>query len=453
MCKCYGGMAVGGDLPVNNKQLVELVTLLLGKNHAQLVIIYLLLVSSSACSYTIVRVLWAVLWSGMVHSYFNKIAVFFIGKSIDVNTLLNCVPILSSKWSLIGRMLELPVSVINNIADAHKSLSHSKYQYQSVCCAAMLIEWLNIQKDVTPEHFFQVMEYSSVNFSCDEIAELKSIMSSSFKTISTNPVFCKTEPPKVPNEHERKFTKMIFNVLRSLRNSHRDFYEVLDELSFSHENMDSLLLQNVTDWKSLIQSFRKNNLITLFDVDWLEYLAEDVADCPEAVEVINNYRKDIGSFQLVDKIHWEEIPNGCNKEIIQTTSSELPQNINCQHIHQAKSVTVELLQCKKIDLLPNTASVGSVSYNWKISTGLRFTIKIPKSASQKLKNLCDNLSITQITIIVGQSKEVIIINQLLVEVDAPVVVVNDKLTPYPMLEPSSCKDLIVRAHTLLYCIV
>jgi len=210
------------------------------------------------------------------------------------------------------------------------------------------------------------------------------------------------------------------------------------------------VLENVTDWQSLIQSFCKNNIITIYDVDWLKHLAKMVVECPEAIQFIDKYGEDTQNYLLVGIIPWKRCFNGSNNGTIQTITNKLPQNVTYQHIDQSKCATVELLQCNNTDLLPNTATVGSVSYNWKIFIGFGLTIKLPKSISQKLKTCCDNLGITQIIISTGDRKEAIIINQLLVKTDTSVIVVNDESASYQMSESSSSKYCLAE---LLKCIL
>jgi len=128
-------------------------------------------------------------------------------------------------------LLELPESKLNDIAVAKKQLSHDEYQYQCACCAAMLYEWLeNCSDHITTDHFIKILEYPLVGLSSTDITKLKSAMKSGSElTImeSASLLLCDTKPPKAPTELESKFAKMIFNVLKLLRNSPKDFNDAL----------------------------------------------------------------------------------------------------------------------------------------------------------------------------------------------------------------------------------
>ena len=148
--------------------------------------------------------------------------------------LFNCVPVLSYKWLLIGKMLELSDSRMERIASTHKHLMHDEYRYQCACCAAMLTEWLDnySDHDVTIDQFIGILEHPSVGLSSDEINKLRAIMSCGSKLAiveSSHLCLSNIKPPKAPTEHESKFTKMNFNVLKLLHKSGKDFSDTVTE--------------------------------------------------------------------------------------------------------------------------------------------------------------------------------------------------------------------------------
>ncbi|XP_065919555.1 uncharacterized protein [Dysidea avara] len=332
-------------------------------------------------------------------------------KYIDINILMNCVSVLFPKWSLIGMMLGLSVDLINGIATGRKQYNYSRQSdYQAACCISMLNAWLQINKDVTYNDFIRIIEYPSIGFSREEVVMLKYMIEQGCKNTLLDlaiPVLPSSKPPRPPNEDEKESMKMRFDVIEILGNSSVNFNKAVEKLSYLQKSLLPPLLFGInppTDWKSLVNMFYESNYITLFDVDWLEFLAEDVAGCSKAVKRVKEYKEKIGGSLLFDKVHWEADPYGSQNGIIQAKTNEIPQNVTCRHYQLSKKVTTDLLNLKSTDLLPSSASVGSVLYNWKLSVEVGLTLKLPQCIPQ---TVYDEAGIIQILITAGARNEMI----------------------------------------------
>ena len=337
---------------------------------------------------------------------------------VNINILLNCVVVLFPKWSLIGRMLELPVGVINGIADEHKKYNYSRERdYQAACCTSMLIEWLRINEYATCHDFIKVMEYPSVGFSKDEIMTLHYIIDCGYKhtlpDLGSLPVPV-SKPPRAPTEEETEFMEMMFDVIQLLCESSIPFDQALKKL-FLLPRIPSSLLQTVTDWETLIHGFHKANFITLSDVDWLVFVARNIAKCSKAVERIENFKEKIQNYLLVDKICWESSPSTANNGVIQTKTNKTPQTVTCHDIDRSKNITADLFQLESTELLPNSATVSSITYNWKVSVDVALALKFPSSVSQELKSACVETGIVQIIIMAEGRNETIHMQQFISE--------------------------------------
>jgi len=294
---------------------------------------------------------------------------------------------------------------MNKIASKAQNTKNScETDSQVCCCISVLMSWFHTTDVATLDDFIEIIEYPSIGFSSNDVAALKFAL-----TNPCDPPLADSRKPPSPEVHE--FRKMLAEATVALEKKAAQIDSTtIHYLQFS-ANISSLVWQNITNWGTLIFNFYHHNYISVIDVDWLENIL-DVSKCLEGIKIVKEYKENIKMTSLATNIRWVACPNSMQNGFVQTTTCNKPRDARCWHIDIAKKVTAQLLNCKVTDLLPHSATVGSVSYNWKVSLEFCKKLKLPNSISPALQQKCDEAKITKITIVVGRRSNTVLINQL-----------------------------------------
>lgn len=326
----------------------------------------------------------------------------------DFHTLMNCIPIIYTKWSLIGFVLGLTTDTVNKIAaEIRTRLSSDNRDFEICCCISMLLVWFN-NENAAIQKFVKIIEYPFLSFSSDEIIKLKQIIDSSLKGNLMNICITKSQKPPSPDEH--KFNMMLSNVTCKLKKSSSTIDECTSEYLLL-SSLDPSVWQNVTDWTQLIKNLKDFNRI--YAIDWLKNIC-DVAQCSEATRIIKDYEEITKERLLTTGILWG-IPDSFSHGTVQTKTNGLPQYNTYQHYDIAKQATIKLLECDPKDLMPLSASVGSVSYYWKVSFEFVLHLNLRNTVSQTLMSFCQKADITEFTVTAGTRRETLLLHELVIE--------------------------------------
>ena len=335
---------------------------------------------------------------------------------VDINAVINCANFISHKWELIGMMLHLSDSTINQIAERTKSKNLHEDDYQKSCCVSMLTEWLKQNTNATTTDFVSVLEYPAVALSCEVVEKVKSIVQRKSKYTQKD-LMVVFPPACKPDRIQVEFMKMLSYVIELLNDSGKKLTEAINSLSLliNYDNtpmLDSALLNDICSWKKLIDRFIEGRLCTLFDVEWLIILTEDIVDCPRAAEKIKEYKEKTRNAFLTNKILWERSPDDSINGIIQVKTENSCQNVTIEDYNRSKIATAAVLRSSKHDLIPLSCTESSVSYNWMVSLKLVSRLQLPNSITESVENMCTFAKITQISILRAGQTDTLILSHL-----------------------------------------
>ena len=336
--------------------------------------------------------------------------------SIDINALINCANFISHKWEVIGMMLNLSGNTINQIAQRTKSKNFDENDYQKSCCVSMLTGWLKQNANATTTDFVSILEYPAVGLDLEVVEKVKSIIQCKSKYVQKDltvafPPSCK------PDKVQIEFMKMLSNITELLNDSDKKLTEAINSLSYliNYDNtpmLNSAVLNDISSWKKLIDWFIEKRLCTLFDVEWLIILTEEIVGCPRAAERVKEYKDKTKNAFLTNKIPWERNPDHSINGIIQVKTDNSCQNVTIQDYKRSKMATAAVLRSNERDFMPLSCTESSVSYNWMVSLKLVSRLHLSNSITEYTKKMCELAKITQISILSTRQTDTLIISRL-----------------------------------------
>ena len=340
-----------------------------------------------------------------INLYENNFAIC----NILLTMMINAVPLIQTKWSVIGKQLQIPDSTLNRISDECNVPSKDTW-----CCVKMLNELVKENKRITLSEFFQVIhtpfvdlakESSSIEQRVKDITCIDN--SSGVQNVSTI--------PSPPDEVERKFSLMIAKVVR-MNNSKVELDLLVDMLAHyrcrvSSERINPEVYEGKNNISSLISSLQDNGYINHADLSWLEFLVKE--NCCEALQEINKYKEEC---LAADKIKWSHKPNykHPNGTFIVAVTKNQPQDVTCKDVTEAKSIVAQMIRVQPTDLITETGAVGSVHFHWRILFSPHVNIKLPSVITSEMNQACTNMGVLQIGILTEQKIEFVAIKDVIV---------------------------------------
>ena len=321
--------------------------------------------------------------------------------------MLRTVPLIQSKWQIIGKELKLSDKTLNRISQ--ETCTCSRNLEATHCCIKMLQELLTENKGITISEFINATKIPFVGLS-----NVSSLIEKDLKdpewlvNTSTDSEATSVKVAKPPTPGERKFTRMIAKVIEHLNNSEVTLSLLLTmleqyECSRSHDRLPPEAYQGVKSFSELITSLRKHEYISHVDLSWLKFLLED--NCPKAIAEIEKYE----NSSIAEKILWTDQPKYAHRNGIHlvAVTNARPECTTISDMALAKVTAAEFAELKPTDIITESAGTSSVHFHWRILFKLHSDIELLSTVTYEMSLRCKNANITHIGILSEQSSKII----------------------------------------------
>lgn len=322
--------------------------------------------------------------------------------------MLRTVPLIQSKWQIIGKELKLSDKTLNKISE--ETCACNRSLEDTHCCIKMLRELLTENKGITISEFLNATKVPFVGLS-----NVSSLIEKQLKDpeclvntgISDSKV-TSVKVAKLPTPGERKFTLMIAKVIEHLKKSEVTLSLLLTmleqyECSRSHDRLPPEVYQGVRSFSELITLLRKHEYVSHVDLSWLKFLLED--NCPKALAEIEKYE----NSSIAEKILWTDQPKYAHRNgihLVAVTNGK-PECTTIRDMALAKVTAAEVAELKPTDVITESGGTSSVHFHWRILFRLHSDIELPSTVTYEMSLRCKKASITHIGILSGHSSKII----------------------------------------------
>ena len=320
--------------------------------------------------------------------------------------MMNFVPLMRTKWSLIGKQLQIPDSILNKISEECHGPSKDMQ-----CCIKMLREFVKTNKNITLSEFLQVINTPLVDLDKESSSIEQHVKDFTYVDQSSN----MTTAPGPPDKIDGKFASMLAKVSIILNNSSIDLNLLIYKLAHyrgrgSPNKIEPRIYQNKDSFSSLISSLQDNGYISHADLSWLKFLVEN---CNEALKEIKKYEED---SLIADMIKWSNKPNYEHQNgtyLVAVTRSQ-PENVTCKDMNETKSTAAQMVGLETTDMITVSGAIGSVHFHWRILFITDLHVELPNIITAEIKQACIHLGVLQIGILTKQKSEFVAIEDLVV---------------------------------------
>ena len=304
---------------------------------------------------------------------------------INIQQLMNIVPLVQEKWSLIGTRIKLSSDKLDGIWQAASEQQIPAESQNIFCCVKMLTSWYETSDDVSADTIMTAVDAPHVGLKA-KILSIETALKSEYLPVVTS-VGTSTTPPE---KFEQPYFDVITNFCLELSNAQHSVTDILMYLKVCKVNSD--VGKDVADFPDLVRSFERHKLVNKTDLSWLKNIAHHVR-CTKANEIIEEYE----SMLLADKIPWySHHPKGT---YLVGRTDKKSESVTIKDSSKAKSAASEIVNIQETDSILDYSEVGSVLFYWKI-VNEEVRVKIPKVADLSLIIQCKNADLTQVGIMI-----------------------------------------------------
>ena len=320
--------------------------------------------------------------------------------------MIKFLPLIQTKWSLIGKQLQIPDSTLNKISEECHGPSKD-----TQCCIMMLEELVKTNKNITLSKFLQVINSPLVDLAKESSSTEQCItcldQSSNIQDMDT--------VPDSPDEVDRKFALMIAKVVTHLNKSNIDLDLLVNMLTHYRSRtspkriVQPEVYQSVNNISDLISSMQDNGYINHADLSWLRFLVK--GNCSKALEEITMYEED---SLIADMIKFSNIPkyNHQNDAYLVAVTKNQLEKVTCKNMNETKSIVAPLVMLEPTDVITESGAIGSVHFHWKILFISDLKVELPHTITAGIKQACISLGVLKIGILTKQKSEFVIIEDL-----------------------------------------
>ena len=324
--------------------------------------------------------------------------------SILLMMMLNIVPMIQTKWSLIGKELKMSDIALNKISkECDKTLEDTH------CCIKMLTELLNENKNINISEFLRAINVPHMG-----LTNVSSLIEQQLKDLGCSDRTSQSTIAR-PSFHEddAKYALMIAKVIEHLEDSKVKITVLVNMLrqyrtKFSGEKIPPDLYKGITNVSDLVCSLQDHGYINHKDLVWLKYLAQSSCEASKEIEVYEN-------SLIADKIKWSNKPNyGDHNGCLVAVTKNQPEDVTLKNMNETKHLATQLVGLKSTDVVFETGAVGSVHFHWRILFCPLLNIELPSVVNAKVQQACINTGILQIGILSERKSEFVAIEDLIV---------------------------------------
>lgn len=324
----------------------------------------------------------------------------------DINILMNVVPMIAPKWSLLGIKLNIPEITLTRI---------SKLGSDIQCTVAILKLWLGA-RDCSWDEMFKILELPFVGLA-DVAERLKAELSAhvSIDVVNDSP---STRPIKL-TDAGKKYTCLMMDLIEILptdswKKMRTALQHYVDPGSGLYPGeVDPAVYKDVKSVSEMLASLKKHQLLTPVELGWLKFLAVDIIKSPEASQRIEEYEASIESNLLLGNVHFASSQEPADGTALLSCKSDIqPETATYTNLKWAKAGCTSYVGIQEHEACLQSVSVGSTIFYWRIPLVKAVELKFPKSISVEMRKALDRAKITQISVMVGERCDRIFVEEL-----------------------------------------
>ena len=298
---------------------------------------------------------------------------------------MNIVPLIQEKWSLIGIKLKLSLDELDEICHIAGKQQIPTESKNTFCCIKMLTSWYKISDDVSVDAIMMAINAPHVGLKA-KISSIEAALSSEYVITDSSEGKSVTYPPE---KLEQQYVNMTTKFCLELNKSQCSIFDIVTYLKMCNVNSD--VLDKVSDFPMLLKSFEKHELVNKADLSWLKNIAHH-AKCTQGTKVIEEYE----SMLMADKIPWHSShPMGT---YLVGRTDKILENVTIKDSYNAKLVASKFVDIKESDSVLQSAEVGSVTFYWKLVNYV--AIQIPIVTNTSLIRKCRAAGLTHVGIMI-----------------------------------------------------
>ena len=307
-------------------------------------------------------------------------------KKVTIDQLMNIVPHIQDKWSLIGTRFKVSSRTLDEICLTANEQHIPAGSKNTFCCVKMLTSWYETSDDVSVDAIMMAIDAPHVGLKA-KISNIEAAMTSEYVAMDNNTSNSVTNPPE---KIEQSYFEMTTKFCLELSKSQYSISEVITYLKVCKINSD--VLDGISDFPELVASFEKHALINKVDLSWLKNIAHH-AKCTKATEVVEEYE----SLLMADKIPWYR--SHLKGTYLVARTDKKPESVTVKDSNNAKSAVSELVNILESDSVLQSSKVGSVTFYWKL-IDKSAKIQIPEVANASLKQRCRDAGVTHVSVMI-----------------------------------------------------
>ena len=307
-------------------------------------------------------------------------------KEITVHQLMNIVPLIQEKWSLIGTRLKLSSDKLDDICQAASEQQIPAESKNTFCCVKMLTSWYETSDDVSVDAIMMAIDAPHVGLKT-KITNIEDALR--FENTAVD-ISKRKSVSNLPEQFEQSYFDMVTKFCLELSKSQCSISDILTYLKVCNVNSD--VVEEIHDFPELVKLFERHELLNKSDLSWLKNIAHH-AQCAEATAVVEEYE----SLLMADKIPWYS-SHTTGTYLVGRTDKK-PENVTIKDSSNAKSATSRIVNIKESDSLLDSTEVGSVTFYWKlVNKGVG--IQIPEVVNALQIKGCKNAGLTHVGVMV-----------------------------------------------------
>jgi len=348
----------------------------------------------------------------------------------DINDLMNVVPMIAPKWSLLGTKLNIPESILTWISKSGTDMQ---------CSVKMLNWWLNANDRACWDDLLRVLKLPFVGL-LNVAEKLKEQLSAPHAEMSGfNNSTASASPVKL-TDSGKKYTCLMMDLIEMLpADSWKKMQMALKHYVDPNSGLypgevDPAVYESVRSVSDVLASLRKHQLLTPVELGWLKFLVDDVIKCPEASQRIKNYEASTDNSPLLGNVHFASGQRSTEEIALLSCRSDIqPETATCNNLRLAKAGSTSYIGIKEHEAVLQSVSVGSIIFYWRIPVLKAREVKLSRSISLEVKKALDRAKITEVSVMVDERCDTISVGDLTVIIDHEMD--HKKLLDSPVAKP------------------
>lgn len=151
---------------------------------------------------------------------------------VNIHQLMNIVPLIQEKWSLVGTRLKLSSDKLDDIWQAASEQQIPTESKNTFCCVKMLTSWYETSDNVSVDAIIIAVDAPHVGLKT-VVSSIKAALTSEYAAMDSNPEKSVTNPPE---KHELSYFNMITKFCIELTKSKRSISDMVVYLEVCNIN-------------------------------------------------------------------------------------------------------------------------------------------------------------------------------------------------------------------------